>query len=160
MKMHMPRTQLQPCAIKAPRRWRTHRAGSAILEMSLVAPLLFMLSFGVADYGYFLYLKNTFQGAAQAGVRAALPYSATNSNVTGTTGVVTKMLTAAGIPSTNYTVTLNPSDVSAVSTGTLITVTITANWSTVGTHILPASMGGIGSGKQVTGVAVAQKESN
>jgi Flp pilus assembly protein TadG len=128
--------------------------------MSLIAPMLFMLSFGVADYGYFLYLKNTFQGAAQAGARAAVPYAATNANVTGATGVVTKMLTAAGIPSGNYSVTLNPSNISGLSAGTLVTVTITANWSTVGTHILPASMGGIGSGKQITGAAVAQKESN
>ena len=93
-------------------------------------------------------------------MRAAVPYSATNSAVTGTTGVVTKMLTAAGIPSANYTVTLSPTNISNISAGTLITVTISANWSTVGTHILPASMGGIGSGKQVTGAAVAQKESN
>ncbi|HSV12633.1 MAG TPA: TadE/TadG family type IV pilus assembly protein [Tepidisphaeraceae bacterium] len=143
-----------------PRRWRTGRAGSAILEMSLIAPLLFMLSFGVADYGYFLYVKNTFQGAAQAGARAAVPYAATNANVTGTTGIVTKMMTAAGVPSANYTVTLSPSNISGISAGTLITVTLSANWSTVGTHILPASMGGLGSSKVVSATAIAQKESN
>jgi Flp pilus assembly protein TadG len=142
------------------RRRRTGRAGSAVLEMSLIAPLLLMLSFGVADYSYFLYLKNTFQGAAQAGARAAVPYAATNANVTGANGVVTKMLTAAGVPSTNYTVTLSPSNISGIAAGTLITVTISANWSTVGTHILPASMGGLGSSKIVSGAAVAQKESN
>jgi Flp pilus assembly protein TadG len=151
MKMYPPKT-----AFVHP----TRKRGASTLEMALVLPILIMLSFGVVDYGYYIYLKNTFQGAAEAGARAAVPYAATNSNVTGTTGIVTTMMTAAGFPSANYTVTLNPSDISGLSVGTAITVTVSANWGTVGTHALGTSFGGISAGKQITGVAVMQKEAN
>jgi hypothetical protein len=50
--------------------------------------------------------------------------------------------------------------VSGLTAGTLITVSGGANWSAVGTHILPTSMGGISGTKQIVGAAVAQKESN
>jgi Flp pilus assembly protein TadG len=139
---------------------RTRKRGASTLEMALVLPLLIMLSFGVVDYGYYIYLKNTFQGAAEAGARAAVPYAATNSNVTGTTGIVTTMMTAAGFPSANYTVTLSPANVSGLSVGTAITVTVSASWGTVGTHALGTSFGGISNAKQIVGVAVMQKESN
>ena len=134
--------------------------GGAILEMALVMPLLFMLSLSMAEYGYFFYLKSTFQGAAQAGARAAVPFAATNSNVTGSTGVVTEMLTAAGLPAANYTVTLSPSSISGLSAGTQITVTIQATWGTVGPNIIGSSFGGISSSKVIRGVAIMQKESN
>lgn len=136
------------------------RTGTAILEFVLVLPLLCMLSFGAVDYGYFIYLKNTLQGAAQAGARAAIPAAATNSNLTGANGIITSMMSAAGFSSSNYTVTITPSNVNGVSAGTAITVTITANWSNVGTHLLPTSLGGISGSKQIVGVAVMQKESS
>ena len=136
------------------KRW----SGGSMLEMVLVLPILIMLSFGVVDYGYYMYLKNTLQGAAQAGARAAIPAAATNANVTGTNGIITSMMSAAGISSSNYTVTLNPTDVSTASVGSNITVTITATWSNVGTHALPTALGGISGSKQLIGVAVMQKE--
>src|SRR5579864_4899926 len=83
------------------------RRGSSVLEFVLVLPILIMLSFGVVDYGYFFYVKNTLQGAAEAGARAAVPPTATNSNVT---TVISNMMTAAGLQSSGYTVTLNPTD--------------------------------------------------
>jgi Flp pilus assembly protein TadG len=132
--------------------------GTSTLELVLVFPILLMLSLGVVDYGYYIYLKNLFQGAAQAGARAALPAAATNSSVNGTTGVVTQMMTAAGFPSANYTVTLSPSNVSNLPSGTAITVTVSASWSTVGTHALSSSWGGIGGAKQIVASAVVQKE--
>jgi len=128
--------------------------------MALVLPLMFMLSLGVGEYGYFFYLKSTFQGAAQAGARAAIPFAATNANVTGDTGVVTQMMTAAGIPAANYTVTLSPSDISGLSAGTQITVTIQTTWGIVGPNILGSTYGGISSSKIVKGVAIMQKESS
>lgn len=123
----------------------------------LVLPILLMLSFGVVDYGYYFYLKNTFQGAAQAGARAAVPATATNANVT---TAIANVLTAAGLPSASYTVTLNPTDISTAAAGSSVTVTITTTWATVGTHALSSSFGGISDTKQVVGVAVMRKESS
>lgn len=128
-----------------------------MLELMLVLPILLMLSFGVVDYGYYFYLKNTLQGAAQAGARAAIPGSATNSSVTTAVG---NIMTAAGISSSNYTVTLSPTDVSTASAGSTVTVTVTCSWANVGTHALSSSFGGISNTKQIIGVAVMRKESS
>jgi Flp pilus assembly protein TadG len=133
------------------------RRGASVLEMCLALPVLVMLSLGAVDYGNYFFLKNTFQGAAQAGVRAAIPAAATNANVT---TVINNMMGAAGVPSSKYTVTFSPSNVSGQAAGTTITITITANWTAVGTNLLPGVFGGIGSSKQITCAAVMQKESS
>ena len=128
------------------------------MEMALAMPLLVMMAFGVADYGEFVYLKNTFQAAASAGARAAIPSTATNTTLTGATGVITTMMSAAGISSSNYTVTTTPTSISGAAAGTAITVTITGNWSTLGTHVLPPCFGGIAANKQIIGAAVMIRE--
>jgi Flp pilus assembly protein TadG len=149
------------CSVKQfGRQRKPRRKGAALLEMLLVLPILLMLSLGVVDYGYYLYLKNTFQSAAEAGARAAVPYAASNSSVTGTNGIVTQMMTAGGFPAASYTVTLSPSNVSSLSAGTQITVTISALWGNVGTHALGSSFGGMSNSKTVVGTAVMQKEAN
>ena len=98
------------------------RKGGSLMETILVMPILISLGFGVVDYGYCIYLTNTFQSAAQAGARAGIPNAAANSDVT---NVISAQLTAAGISSSNYSVTLSPSSVSGLTAGTNITVTIT-----------------------------------
>jgi Flp pilus assembly protein TadG len=128
-----------------------------MLELMLVLPILLMLSFGVVDYGYYFYLKNTLQGAAQAGARSAVPATATNASVT---TAVANILTAAGLASSSYTVTLNPSDISTAVAGSTVTVTINCTWANVGTHALSSSLGGISDSKQIIGVAVMRKESS
>jgi Flp pilus assembly protein TadG len=132
------------------------RRGGAVLETALVMGVLIMLSFGTAEYGYFFFVKNILAGAARDGVRAAIPSSAANSDVLSAIGTA---MTAAHIPSTQYTVTLSPTDISTATTGTAVSVTITCSWGTVGVTPLPVSMGGIPTTKQVTAVAVMRKES-
>lgn len=149
------RTQ-QSTSFSSPRRLRGAR-GTSVLEMALVLPILLMLSFGVVDYGYFFYIKNTVQGAAQAGVRAAIPASATNANVN---SVITSMMSAAGIASGSYTVTLTPTDVSTAAAGSTVQVQISITWGNVGLHALSSSMGGISNSKQIVGSAVMVKESS
>ena len=133
------------------------RRGASVLEMALVLPILLMLSFGVVDYGYFLYVKNTVQGAAQAGVRTAITSSATNASVT---TVISNMMTAAGLQNSGYSVTLSPSDVSTAAAGSTVTVTISCTWGSLGVHTLSSSLGGISNSKQIVGVAVMRKESS
>ncbi len=138
--------------------WRSRaRRGAAIIETIFVMSLLLMLSFGAAEYGYFFFVKNILAGAARDGVRAAIPSSATNSSVT---TAVAAAMSAAHIPSTAYTVTISPSDVSqaSVTAGTPITVSVACVWGTVGVTPLPVAMGGIPSTKQVVGAAVMMRE--
>jgi hypothetical protein len=111
----------------------------------------------VVDYGYYFYLKNTLQGAALSGARAAISSTATNTTVT---TAISTSLTAAGLTSSQCTVTFSPTDVSTVTAGSSVTVTITCTWSTVGTHALSSSFGGISDAKQIVGAAAMRKESN
>jgi Flp pilus assembly protein TadG len=134
---------------------QTRRAGSAVLETCLVLPILIMLGFGVVDYGYCIYLTNAFQGAAQAGARTAVLDTSANSDVN---TAVSTMMTAAGVSASNYTVTLSPSNVSGLTAGTNVTVTITGTWGNLGTKILPTMFGGMSNSKQIIGVSVMQKE--
>jgi Flp pilus assembly protein TadG len=123
----------------------------------LILPILLMLSFGVVDYGYYFYLKNTFQGAALNGARVAIPASATNANVTSAVSIA---MTAAGLQSSGYTITLTPSDVSTVVAGSNVSVQVAATWGNVGTHALGTALGGISNSRTITGTAVMVKESN
>lgn len=142
-----PNTQRRPIA----------RPGASVLEFVLVIPILTMLSFGIVDYGYYFYVKNTVQGAAQAGARAAIPGTALQSDVT---TAVSNILTAAGLQNSGYTLTTAPADITTASVGSTVTVTVKVNWSSVGLHTLSSGYGGISNAKVLTGSAAMRKESN
>lgn len=131
------------------------RRGGAVLETALVMGVLIMLSFGTAEYGYFFFIKNLLAGAARNGARTAIANSATNTTVLSS---ISTAMTAANIPSSKYTVTLSPSDVSTATPGTAVSVTITCTWGTVGVTPLPTTLGGLSTAKQVTGTCVMFKE--
>ena len=145
-----------PAATSGRRGYRP-RSGGAVLEMALVLPILIMLAFGMADYAYFFFVKNTVQGAAQVGARAAIPSNATNSTVT---TAISQAMTAAGLQSSGYTVTTVPADVSTAAAGSSVQVTVTCSWGTVGLHALPAGFGGIPNSKNVIGTATMRKEAS
>jgi Flp pilus assembly protein TadG len=127
------------------------------MDAALVFPVLLTLTFGSIEFGHYFYIKHTLQGAAREGARASIRPSATNTDVT---TAVNASLTAAGIPSTRYTVSIRNSadtadvNVASVTSGTSILVKVTASWGTIG--IRP--MGLIGSGKQVIGTTLMRKE--
>ena len=138
-------------------RKKCSRSGGAVLEMCLALPVLVMLSFGIVDYGYFLYVKNTLQGAAEAGARAAVAPSATNTSVT---TIIASSLSAAGLQNSGYTVAFSPSDISTAAAGSAVTVTVNLKWGNVSMNTLSAGYGGISSTKQIVGAAVMMKESS
>jgi Flp pilus assembly protein TadG len=136
-----------------PRRAR----GSSVLEMALVLPILVSLSFGVAEYGFYFFVKNTMQGAVTAGSRVGTTTSPTNSSVT---TAVQNMMSASGFSSGNYTVSItdtqgNALDLSSAGSKVAFEVTVSANWGTIGVHVLPAYLGGMPTSKQVTATAAA-----
>lgn len=134
---------------------RRFRRGNAVLEMALVLPILLMLAFGIADYGYFFYVKNCVQQTAQAAARKAISSSATNSGVS---TLVSQMMSSAGLSNSGYTLTTSPSDITSAATGSSVTVTISISWGTAGIHSLTSGYGGISNGKTITGTAVMYKE--
>jgi Flp pilus assembly protein TadG len=135
--------------------FRRGRPGSSVMELCLVLPILLMLAFGIAEYGYFFYVKNTVQGVAQTAARTAITSSATNASVN---TVITNMMTAANLQGSGYTTTFTPSDLSTASAGATITVQISVTWGNLGVHMLGLGYGGISSSKQVSGTAAMVKE--
>jgi Flp pilus assembly protein TadG len=130
---------------------RKKRRGNAVLEAALVLPIILSLSFGGVEFGYYMFVKNTMQGAAREGARAAISSGATNTDVN---TAVAGVMSAAGFNSSQYTVTTTPSTISTATTGTAVTVSVSASWGTVGVRPL----GVISSTKNVTGVTVMRKE--
>ena len=136
------------------------RRGGAVLEMILALPILTSIAFGIADYGYFFYVKNTIQGAAESGARAGVTVGAVNNDVT---TAISNMMSAAGFSSSKYTVAVtdinnNSLDLSTVGSGVTFKVVVSCNWGTVGLHALPSFLGGIPNSKTITGVCVMVTE--
>lgn len=134
---------------------RRPRGGGSLVEMILVLPVLLMLSLGACEYGYFVYAKQCFQGAARDAVRAATLPTADDAKVA---AAALRSLQVAGLHNTQYTVTTSPSTVVGLTTGTPVTVTVSCDWQRVGVHPLPTWLGGIGPTKKVKGAAVMSRE--
>ncbi len=136
---------------------RGFRRGNAVLDAALVFPILLSLTFGSIEFGHYFFMKHTLQGAAREGARTAITPSATNSDVT---AAVQASMTAAGLASNKYTISIrNAADsanvnVANVSAGTAVLVKVNANWGTIGIRPL----GLIGTGKQVIGQTMMRKE--
>jgi Flp pilus assembly protein TadG len=136
---------------------RRFRSGNAVLDMALVMPLLIGLTFGAVEYGYALYIKHSLQSAAREGARAAIVAGATAANVQ---QAVDDSMAAAGFAQSKYTrpPTISPANWPAAAAGTTITVSVTTSWGTAGISVLPTYLGGISSGKTLTGATTMRKE--
>ncbi|HWB52868.1 MAG TPA: TadE/TadG family type IV pilus assembly protein [Tepidisphaeraceae bacterium] len=127
------------------------RRGGAVLETALVLPVLISITFGAIEFGYYFWIQNTLEGAARNGARAAIISGATNTDVT---SAVNAELTAAGLKTSSYTITTNPTSISGASAGTNITVTVGSTWGQVGFKAL----GIIGSSQSINGTCVMRHE--
>lgn len=137
---------------------RKRFGGNAMIEMVLLLPILLMLSLGAAQYGYAMYIKHTLQGAAREGARAAVVAGATAADVQ---TAVDGAMSAAGFAQSKYNrpPTIAPANWTTQPMGTAITVTVTAQWGTIGFSGLPSWLGGIASSKVITGATTMRKES-
>jgi Flp pilus assembly protein TadG len=132
------------------------RSGAALIEMAMVLTLLMLLTFGGVEFGDVYFKKNTLQGAAREGARAAIVAGADNTKVT---TAVSNVLKAAGI-TTGFTIAITDTNdatvtVSSVTAGDPIKVKVSAKWKNIGVRPL-----GIMSGENtITGSAVMRKES-
>jgi len=140
------RAQHKIFAVRKPR-----RRGSETLELALLLPLLLGLVFGTIEFGYYFFLQHNAQSAAREGARAGIPFGASQADAAAKANSV---LTAAGLNPANFSINFDPADVSSAEPGDPVTVTVEANWSTVGIRTL----GLISSNKIVRGRAVMRKE--
>lgn len=136
---------------------RRRGGGNTLVEMMLLMPILLGLSFGAVEYGYAMYIKHTLQGAAREGARASIVSGATAAEVQ--TAVDGAML-AAGFAQAKYTrpCTISPANWNSANMGTAITVTVSAQWGTIGFSALPTYLGGIPTAKVISGSTTMRKE--
>jgi Flp pilus assembly protein TadG len=130
-----------------------------MVELALTLGILFSVVYGTIEFGYYFFVKNTMENAAREGCRAAIVAGGTNATVT--TAAITQMVGSGLLPSGattmgNYTLTTSPSTISGTSIGTEVTVTITANWGTVGSGFRPAQI--ISGSKTISAACSMRKE--
>ena len=99
---------------------REHR-GTALVEAAILLPILLLLLFGMVEYGGLFWRASQIEATARTAVRAGA-LSGGNTGAVNTT--ISSMMTAAGLSSSGYSVTLNPSDPSTRAVGSQFTVTI------------------------------------
>jgi Flp pilus assembly protein TadG len=109
-----------------------HRA-SMIAEMAVSLPLLLFLSFGMAEFGQYFYIRTTFEAAARDAARAAALQTAAQADPT---TAATRTLALAHVTFNSSWMTIVDSsngnatvtDVSTVPLGDVLIVTIHASY--------------------------------
>jgi TadE-like protein len=65
------------------RLWRRRRAGQALAEFAIVAPLFFLILFAIIDFGRYAYYVQVLNNAAREGARYAIVHGAASLSPTG-----------------------------------------------------------------------------
>ena len=105
---------------------RRNRRGAAAVEFAVVSPVLFLLVFGMIEYGRMVMVQQVITNAAREGARKGVLDASTTSDVT---TVVSNYLTSAHI--TGATTTVSPNPPSTATSGNSVTVTISVPYSSV-----------------------------
>ncbi len=110
----------------APRHGRqTDRNGTAAVEFAVVAPVFFILVFGMIEYGRAVMVQQVITNAAREGARIAVIPGATTTSVTSAVGTY---LTNSGISGATPSVSPDPS---TATNGALVTVSVSVPYSSV-----------------------------
>lgn len=152
--------QLAPVESLVLRCRSTHGAGPkrravAAIEMAMVLPVLFLLTFGCIEFGRAMMVCNVLTTAAREGARAgALPNGANSNVIT----AVTDELTANRLSTAAATITIRVNNVvanaSTANTGNRVSVAVTMPYSAVSWLPTPLRLGS----HHLTGIAVMRRE--
>jgi len=115
---------------RACRPCRRNRQGAAVVEFAVVAPVFFLLVFGMIEFGRAIMVQQVLTNASREGARVAVLDSTTPTHDL-VVSKVTTYLQNSGI--SGATVTLNPTEPTAttVKNGDPITVTVTIPFTSV-----------------------------
>jgi len=102
---------------RAYRRCRINRQGAAAVEFALVAPLFFLMVFGMIEFGRMIMVQQVITNASREGARIAVLDSQTP-----TASQVVDYLESAGI--SGEIVTINPAEPTSAAYGEPVTVTV------------------------------------
>ena len=118
------------------------RRGAAAVEFAIVAPLFFLLVFGMIEFGRMVMVQQILTNASREGARKAVLDGSTTTDVTDT--VITHMGDAQ-ITIDTSNITINPANPATANYGDPITVTVSVPFSQVSwlptnmlAHFLPA----------------------
>jgi hypothetical protein len=133
----------RPCRIK--------RQGAAVVEFALVAPLFFLMVFGMIEFGRAIMVQQIMTNASREGARVGVLDSPTpTASLVNST--VTTYLQSAGI--SGATVTVNPTEPTTAGYGAPVTVSVTIPFGQVSWLPAPWFLGG----KQLTATTVMRRE--
>lgn len=118
---HHPIGASRFCAANEHRRLARRRPGTAVLEFAVVAPVLFMLAFGIIEFGRMVMVHQLLEGAVREGARLAILDGTTAADVE---QVVRAYLTATSVNAQEAEITVTP-DPAAATRGTAMMVRTT-----------------------------------
>ena len=107
------------------------RRGAALVEMAIVMIVLFLLTFGIIEYGWLFQKLGHVTNAARQGARVA---ARPNATVTSVNAAVNAAMALGDIPSASYTIAITSNDVavsnlSTVTPGQPVEVEVTVQYS-------------------------------
>ncbi len=100
----------------------SERRGIAAVEFAFVAPVMFLLTFGMIEVGSIMMIKNSITQASRVGVRTASLPHATNAMVHARVAEELQMMSL-----TTAVVELSPTNVTQVPPGENVSVTVKIN---------------------------------
>jgi Flp pilus assembly protein TadG len=96
--------------------------GAAIVEAAVVFPLIFLLTFGVIEYGWLFLKAQQITNASRQGARIAIRADATGQQVL---NAISVLMTDAGMSDSGYSVIITPADISSLAVGDALEVRVT-----------------------------------
>ena len=119
---------------------RKQRWGAAVVEFAIVAPLFFLLVFGMVEYGRMVMVQQVLTNASREGARSAVLDGA---SATAVKASVVEFLEESAINSvTQDNVEITPADPSTAGSGDSVTVTVTVDFDDVSWMPSPMYLGG------------------
>jgi len=115
---------------------RNNRRGAAAVEFAIIAPVFFLLVFGMIEFGRMIMVQQIITNASREGARIAVLDGATTSGVT---TQVTNYLDGAGVRGAN--VTVDPDPPTDAGWGEPVTVEVTIPFSNVSWLPVPMFVG-------------------
>lgn len=128
---------------------RKNRRGAAAVEFALVAPVFFLLVFGMIEYGRMVMVQQLLTNAAREGARRGVLDGSTTAEVS---TAVTNYLSGASVNGATVTVTPNPP--SSATFGQPVTVQVSVPFNAVSWLPSPLFLGG----RTLTSTAIMRRE--
>jgi len=123
---------------KVCRTCRRNRQGAAAVEFAIVAPVFFLLVFGMVEYGRMIMVQQVITNAAREGARVGVLDGSTYTDVQ---TAVNNYLTASKISTTASTISCSPNPPSSQTTGNPVTVTVSIPFNKVSWLPTPLYLG-------------------